>query len=110
MRLGHKGRGADLDIQSPAALLGDICLSLPHQPDYAFHIFLRLRGQTQHEIKLDVVPAMLAGGRQSLDYHIIGQAFIDNTPETLAPGLRRKCQPCFLASGDGIHERHGKAV
>ena len=74
------------------------------------HVLVRFRGQTQHKIQLHGVIAACkrrAAGCQQL---LLGHVFIDNIPQALGAGLRRKGQAGLAPLGQPLHKAHGKII
>ena len=112
--LGDKVRRGDVNAKAPFLVHGVFFPRqdhLVHQLRDAENILVRFRGQTQHKIELDIVPAAGKGvgtGRQNF---VLGQIFVDDVPQALGSGLRCEGQAAFpTARLKPLHQVAGKIV
>ena len=92
--LGNEEGGADRNLAfAVSLLLGNLIIALCNpfrQPGNALLVLLRLRGKAQHKIQLHLIPAALKGIPGALKNHFLRKAFVNNIPQALGAGLRRK--------------------
>ena len=111
--LGHKPRGGHGDSDAPL-LVGSALPPRVHdagsQIRNAQHILVRFRGQAQHKIQLHGVIAACKSRAAGCQQLLLGHIFIDNVPQALSAGLRRKGQTGLAPLGQPLHKAHGKII
>ena len=71
---------------------------LVHQLRDAEHVLVRFRGQTQHEIELDIVPAAGKGVGAGCQNFVLSQILVDDVTQALGSRLRGEGQAAFPAA------------
>ena len=111
--LGHKiGRGH----MDPKAPLFVDAIFLPGLNDFIYqlrnaqHIFVGLRGKSQHEIKLDVAPAARKGPGAGGEDFLLLQILVDHIPKALGACLRCKGQTAFADGLKLFHQLPGEII
>ena len=112
--LGDKVRRGDVNAKAPFLVHG---VFLPRQ-DHLVHqlrdtenVLVRFRGQTQHEIELDIVPAAGKGVGAGCQNFVLGQILVDDVTQALGSRLRGEGQAAFPAARlKPLHQVAGEIV
>ena len=93
------GRILPPDVQHLRGKVGD-----------AAHVLIRLRGQAEHEIELDSVPAALEGYAAGVQQVVFRYVLVYDVAQALRPGLGREGQAAAPYLLQAAHELHGEVV
>ena len=89
VRFGHKGRNRSRNLQAAHARTRRVA-HLAAQIHNGREVFICFRGQADHKVEFDLLPAVFEQFLGVQDNFVFRNAFIDNIAQALAARLRRQ--------------------
>ena len=110
VRLGNEDRRADFDLRSAAVATPTRFFDGGGEFDDALDVVQRLRRQADHEVQLDVRPAVSEGRLSRGQEVVVGRRLVDDVAQALAAGLGGEGDVAPARARRRGRQPHGEAI